>query len=83
MTFMSVLPAGRLFAALALTCTVLAATPAPVAASEVRFGKNVRVGDHDFSNQRFDSKYRAESIFTTIGRREKDASGAKTAMVAG
>ncbi|WP_047457073.1 hypothetical protein [Rhizobium rhizogenes] len=59
MTFTSVLPAGRLFAALALTCTVLAATPAPVAASEVRFGKNVRVGGHDFSNQTFDSNHRA------------------------
>lgn len=28
------------------------------AVSEVRFGKNVRVGGHDFSNQRFDRRNR-------------------------
>lgn len=72
MTFTSVLPAGRLFAALALTCTVLAATPAPVAASEVRFGKNVRVGGHDFSNQTFDSKHRARIyLYDRKPRRER------------
>ena len=59
MTVTKILLAGRLFAALALTCAVLAATLAPVVAGEVRFGKNVRVGGHDFSNQTFDSKHRA------------------------
>lgn len=59
MTFTKNLSIGRLFAVLALTCAVLAATLAPVTAGEVRFGKNVRVGGHDFSNQRFDSKHRA------------------------
>lgn len=32
--------------------------PSP-AAAEVRFGKNVRVGGHDFSNQTFNRKRRA------------------------
>lgn len=30
------------------------------ALGEVRFGKNVYVGGHDFSNQTFDRKHRAE-----------------------
>ncbi len=30
------------------------------AAAEVRFGKNVRIGGHDVSNQTFDSKRRGE-----------------------
>ncbi|EJK79665.1 hypothetical protein ACQZ6C_07250 [Rhizobium rhizogenes] len=59
MIFTNVFPAGRLSATLALICAILAATLAPVTAGEVRFGKNVRVGGHDFSNQRFDSKHRA------------------------
>ncbi len=31
-----------------------------IATAEVRFGRNVRVGGHDFSNQRFDRKRRGE-----------------------
>lgn len=50
---------GRLLAAPALVLVVLAAALAPAAAGEVRLGKNVRVGGHDFSNQTFDSKHRA------------------------
>jgi len=50
---------GRLIAAFMLALVVFAATPAPAVAGEVRFGKNVRVGGHDFSNQTFDSKHRA------------------------
>ena len=30
------------------------------ASAEVRFGRNVRIGGHDFSHQRFDRKRRAE-----------------------
>jgi len=33
--------------------------PASTAEAEVRFGRNVRVGGHEFSNQRFDRKNRA------------------------
>ncbi|SCB29494.1 hypothetical protein [Rhizobium multihospitium] len=51
---------GRLFAASLFAVAVLVATQAPVTAGEVRFGKNVRVGGHDFSNQTFDSKHRAK-----------------------
>lgn len=50
---------GRLGAALILAFVVLAAALAPAAAGEVRFGKNVRVGGHDFSHQTFDSRHRA------------------------
>lgn len=31
----------------------------PAAQAEVRFGRNVRIGGHDFSNQSFDRKNRA------------------------
>jgi len=51
--------AGRLVVALALALVVLAALE-PAAADEVRFGKNVRIGGHDFSNQTFDSRHRAK-----------------------
>lgn len=44
-------------AVMALTGVALAAAPA---AAEVRFGKNVRIGGHDVSNQTFDSKRRGE-----------------------
>jgi len=38
-------------------CAAVCSTPA---SAEVRFGHNVRVGGHDFSNQTFDQKHRAE-----------------------
>jgi len=38
----------------------LSATLSATASAEVRFGRNVGVGGHDFSNQRFDRKRRAE-----------------------
>ena len=38
----------------------LSATLSSTASAEVRFGRNVRVGGHDFSNQRFNRKRRAE-----------------------
>jgi hypothetical protein len=50
---------GRLFATSMFAVAVLASTLGPAAAGEVRFGKNVRVGGHDFSNQTFDNKHRA------------------------
>ncbi|MFS8049968.1 hypothetical protein [Rhizobium sp. BR 314] len=50
---------GRLRAAFMVVLAVLVTVHAPAAAGEVRFGKNVRVGGHDFSNQTFDSKHRA------------------------
>ncbi|MBN8949559.1 MULTISPECIES: hypothetical protein [unclassified Rhizobium] len=49
----------RLLALLMLVLVVLAAALMPAMAGEVRLGKNVRVGGHDFSNQTFDSKHRA------------------------
>lgn len=52
--------AGRLLAVPMLAFVVLAATLAPATAGEVRLGKNVRVGGHDFSHQTFDSKHRAK-----------------------
>lgn len=53
---------GALATAAILTLLPLAASAvtASAAAAEVRFGRNVRVGGHDFSNQRFDRKRRAE-----------------------
>ncbi|MFS2327378.1 hypothetical protein U2P60_18495 [Brucella sp. H1_1004] len=42
---------------------MLAASFGTVAGAEVRFGKNVRVGGHNFSNQTFNSKRRAEIYF--------------------
>lgn len=45
----------RLFPAV-LCCMALMFSS--VASGEVRFGKNVRVGGHDFSNQTFSSKRR-------------------------
>lgn len=50
---------GRLFVPPILALVVLAGALAPATAGEVRFGRNVRVGGHDFSNQTFDSKHRA------------------------
>ncbi len=51
---------GRLGAALMLAFVVaLAATPGLAASGEVHFGRNVRVGGHDFSHQTFDGKHRA------------------------
>ncbi len=47
-----------LLAAIACPAALLiAATPA---AAEVRFGKNVRIGGHDVSNQTFDKNRRGE-----------------------
>jgi len=50
----------RLFIAtlLAAPATLSASATAP-ASAEVRFGKNVRIGGHDFSNQTFNRKRRA------------------------
>ncbi|MGX1742711.1 hypothetical protein ACWIEX_14265 [Bosea sp. NPDC055353] len=48
-------------AAFLLAMPAISSVALPSAASaEVRFGRNVRVGGHDFSNQRFDRKRRAE-----------------------
>ncbi len=48
-------------AAFLLAMTVGLSVAQPSAASaEVRFGRNVRVGGHDFSNQSFNRKRRAE-----------------------
>ena len=43
--------------AIVMTSAVLNAAPA---SAEVRFGKNVRIGGHDVSNQTFNSKRRGE-----------------------
>ncbi|MGY5808498.1 hypothetical protein ACXHXG_12345 [Rhizobium sp. LEGMi198b] len=51
--------AVRSFGASILAATLLVATLVPAAAGEVRLGKNVHIGGHDFSNQTFDSKHRA------------------------
>lgn len=45
--------------ALLMLCLLGMAAFGTDAYSEVRFGKNVRVGGHDFSNQTFNSKRRA------------------------
>jgi hypothetical protein len=39
--------------------TVICLAASAPAGAEVRFGKNVFVGGHDFSNQTFDSRHRA------------------------
>lgn len=39
--------------------------------AEVRFGKNVRVGGHDFSNQTFNSKKRGE-VYLYKGKPRKE-----------
>ncbi|MBB3617196.1 hypothetical protein FHX12_004189 [Rhizobium sp. BK609] len=44
---------------------------APATAGEVRFGKNVRIGGHDFSNQTYDSKHRAR-IYLYNGKPRKE-----------
>ncbi|MDH7798415.1 MULTISPECIES: hypothetical protein [unclassified Beijerinckia] len=45
---------------LVFAITLLASAPlVSPASAEVRFGKNVRVGGHDFSNQTFNRKRRA------------------------
>ncbi|NLS15094.1 hypothetical protein HGP16_00810 [Rhizobium sp. P40RR-XXII] len=62
---------GRLLAAPMLALVVLAAALAPAAAGEVRLGKNVRIGGHDFSNQTFDSKHRAK-IYLYNGKPRKE-----------
>lgn len=59
MDSLGLVAAGRPLAVPMLVLVILAATVAPAAAGEVRFGKNVRVGGHDFSHQTFDSKHRA------------------------
>lgn len=47
--------------ALVLLAAPIALIPmAPAAQAEVRFGRNVRVGGHDFSNQSFNRNRRAE-----------------------
>lgn len=57
---------NAVFKALAATALLVAATAGLSAAlssgvsAEVRFGRNVRVGGHDFSNQSFNQKRRAE-----------------------
>ncbi len=40
--------------------SILALGLVPVAQAEVRFGKNVRIGGHDVSNQTFNKKRRAK-----------------------
>ncbi|MBB3611080.1 hypothetical protein [Rhizobium sp. BK602] len=59
MKFIGLAAAGRSLAAVLLALGLLATTFAPVAAGEVRLGKNVHIGGHDFSNQTFNSKRRA------------------------
>lgn len=51
---------GALATAAILVLIPLGASAVTASAAEVRFGRNVRVGGHDFSNQRFDRKRRAE-----------------------
>ena len=54
--------------ALALAALVYVSAAEP-ASAEVRFGKNVRIGGHDVSNQTFTSKRRAEYyIYDTTPR---------------
>ncbi len=54
-----------------LVGVVLMSMLLPAAAGEVRFGKNVRVGGHDFSNQTFDRKHRAKIyLYNQKPRRE-------------
>lgn len=48
----------RLFVATLLAAATTLPATAP-ASAEVRFGKNVRIGGHDFSNQTFNRKRRA------------------------
>jgi hypothetical protein len=43
-----------------LAIVLVAAIGAAPAVAEVRFGKNVRIGGHDVSNQTFNSKRRGE-----------------------
>ena len=43
---------ARIFAALLATALAIPA------AADVHFGRNVRIGGHDFSNQHFDRKHR-------------------------
>ncbi|MBB3385491.1 MULTISPECIES: hypothetical protein [unclassified Rhizobium] len=62
---------GKALAALALSLVVLTAVFAPATAGEVRFGKNVRIGGHDFSNQTYDSKHRAR-IYLYNGKPRKE-----------
>jgi hypothetical protein len=45
---------------MAVMVAVLGLLAAQTAAAEVRFGKNVRIGGHDVSNQTFNSKRRGE-----------------------
>ncbi|GAC1044357.1 hypothetical protein [Rhizobium sp. No.120] len=49
----------KALSAIALSLVVLTTVFAPAKAGEVRLGKNVRIGGHDFSNQTYDSKRRA------------------------
>lgn len=52
----------RLAAAVTFVLAIAGASLAllSAASAEVRFGRNVRVGGHDFSNQSFNRKRRAE-----------------------
>ena len=45
------------FAAIVISLSLMGTASAK---AEVRFGKNVRIGGHDFSNQTFNAKRRAE-----------------------
>jgi len=58
------------FVAGLFVASLLGLTAAPVCA-EVRFGRNVFVGGHDFSHQRFDRRHRAEVYL--YGRRPRNA----------
>ncbi|MDO9383592.1 MAG: hypothetical protein Q7T86_12080 [Hyphomicrobiaceae bacterium] len=48
------------FGSAAVTAILVAGMIAIPAAAEVRFGKNVRIGGHDVSNQTFNKKRRGE-----------------------
>ncbi|MFB2562835.1 hypothetical protein [Rhizobium sp. IMFF44] len=62
---------GRPLAALMLAIVVLAGALGSATTGEVRLGKNVRIGGHDFSNQTFDSKHRAR-IYLYNGKPGKE-----------
>ncbi|WP_306222715.1 hypothetical protein [Bosea beijingensis] len=47
-------------AGLVMMATGISLTLSSAATAEVRFGRNVRVGGHDFSNQSFNRKRRAQ-----------------------
>ncbi|MGA8169300.1 MAG: hypothetical protein WB816_00445 [Methylocystis sp.] len=49
----------------ALVAACLAGAISAPAFAEVRFGRNVYIGGHDFSGQRFDRRHRAEIYLYT------------------